>query len=375
MRIDADVVVAGLGVLGAATAEALASQGLSVVGLDRHRPPHGLGSSHGGSRIIRRVYSEGARYVPLVDRAYRLWRRLEQRTGARLLLARGGLFLGDDDGTMVNSALVCARECQLEHELLSSSQLRRRFPALSPPPQVAGVFDPAAGVLLPERCVEVLLGRAAAAGAALRLDCALDGWQATADGIQVEYDGGGLGARHLVLATGPWLAAAGPSLGVELTVERQVQHWFGPAASGSGTSGLPPFVWELSAERTWYGLPDLGEGLKVGMHRGGEPTTADTVSREVTAAEAEEVRQLVERCLSGAGPHRASAVCMYTNTPDLGFLAGPLPDEPGVWLLGGGSGHAFKFAPALGELVARGIAEDHPPEALAPFLPARFATG
>ncbi len=372
----ADVVVAGLGALGAATARALARRGLTVIGLDSHRPPHGLGSSHGGSRIIRRVYAEGASYVPLVDRAYELWLDLEQETGASLLLPRGGLSLGAEGCGLVDGALTCALERGLDHEVLTVAELRRRFPALRPPRESQAVFDPAAGVLLPERCIEALLATAANAGADLRFGCPMHGWQATAKGVEVDCGGGRVRSRYLVLATGAWLAASRLPVAKELVVERQVQHWFGRRAGAAPCADLPPFVWELSPERTWYGLPDLGEGLKVGFHRGGEATTAATVRRGVEPAEIREVQRLVERYLPpAAGPHLNSQTCLYTNTPDLRFLAGPLPAEPRVWLLGGGSGHAFKFAPALGELLAEGIATHRSPAALAPFQPARLVSG
>lgn len=374
MRASTDVIVAGLGVLGGATARALAQRGLNVVGLDRHRPPHRLGSSHGGSRIIRRIYAEGTLYVPLVERAYELWRELERETGASLLLPRGGLFLGAAGSDLVTGALACAGARGLDHELLSAAELRRRFPALRPPPGLTAVFDPAAGVLRPETCHESLLASAAAAGAELRFDCALERWASLADGVEVACGGRTIRARHLVLATGAWLADAGLAAGVELTVERQVQHWFEQPEGPGAPDEPPPFVWELSADRTWYAVPDLGEGVKVAMHRGGETTTAETVRRRVRPAEVEEVRRLLELYLPhAAGACRASRVCLYTNTPDLRFLAGPLPGEPRIWLVGGGSGHAFKFAPALGELAAEGIAERHIPPALAPFLPARLA--
>ena len=373
MRAEAEVVVVGLGALGAAAVASLAERGLEVIGLDRHRPPHELGSSHGGSRIIRRIYSEGSLYVPLVDRAYGEWRDLERRAGERLLLPGGGLFLGARDGAMVREALACARERGLEHELLDAGEIRRRFPHFDPPAGVEAVFDPAAGVLLAERCQEALLARATGAGAELWFDRPMTGWRAGDDGARVEIAGGEVRARSVVLATGGWLAdaAAGPE--VRLSVERQVQHWFEPHA-GAYVSDLPPFVWELEGGRSWYGLPDLGEGLKVGMHHGGEPTTAESLRREVDPAESREMRRLLEQYLPGTADRcLRSRACMYANTPDLRFLAGPIPGRPGAWVLGGGSGHGFKFAPALGDLVARGVVEGRPPRELAPFLPRRFA--
>lgn len=364
--------VAGLGALGAAAAGALAARGLEVVGLDLHRPPHGLGSSHGGSRIIRRVYPEGPAYVPLVDRAFELWRQLERRRGEDLLLAHGGLFLGPDDGELVAAALDCARRAGLDHDRLTAAEVRRRFPALRPPGELTAVFDPAAGVLLAERCVRALLVAAAADGAELRFDCPLTGWRITGDGVALETARGPLRAGHLVLAAGPWLPALVPAGQAAPVVERQVQHWFATRGSTAAPAALPPFVWQLGPGRTWYALPDLGAGLKAARHRGGRATTIQTVDRAVASGEKAAIRRLVRTFLPAAGgPCLRSEVCLYSNTADLAFLAGPVVPRGPVWLLGGGSGHGFKFAPALGELLARGIVESRPPAELRPFLPSR----
>lgn len=365
----ADVIVAGLGALGAAAARAAARRGLRVVGLDPRRPPHAEGSSHGGSRIIRRVYAEGALYVPLVERAYAAWGELEAQRGERLLLPAGGLFVGGRDSALVVDALACARQLDLEHRLLSAAEMRRRFP-LRAPPGTCAVLDPRAGVLRAEACVEALLAGATAAGAELRLGSALRDWRSDGDGVTVDTAAGTLRAGHLVLATGAWLADRAE--GGRLRVERQVQSWFEAPAADLGPANLPPFVWELADGGLWYAIPDLGRGVKAAFHHGGETTTADSVRRRVDSAEIEAVRSLLARHLPGAaGPCRGSRVCLYANSPDQRFLAGPLAAAPRVWLLGGGSGHAFKFAPALGELVAEGIAAGSAPVGLAPFLPTR----
>ena len=88
-----DVIVAGLGAMGSATAFFLAERGARVLGLDRFRPPHTFGSTHGGSRIIRETAFEHPRYVPFVRRAYECWRHIERTTGRALLTETGGYRL------------------------------------------------------------------------------------------------------------------------------------------------------------------------------------------------------------------------------------------------------------------------------------------
>ncbi len=355
---------------GSATAAALAKRGLRTVALDRYRPPHALGSSHGGSRIIRRVYAEGALYGELVERAFAGWRALAEESGRELLLTTGGLTLGEPDGTLVAGALDSAERHGLRHELLDADQLRRRRPAFRLPSGQVAVSDPEAGVLRLEACLTALLERAAAAGAELWFDCPLESWSAAGGSFELATPRGRVTAGSLVLALGPWSGQLAPPL----AVARQVQHWFEPAEAGCGPDRLPVFVWQLADGRIWYGLPDLGDGVKAALHHGGAAFDVETVERAVAPAEIEAVQRLMARYLPpAAGRWRRSAVCLYTNTGDLRFSAGPLAAQPGAWLVTGGSGHGFKFAPALGELVAEGIARRVTPAALEPFLPDRPA--
>src|SRR3712207_2968564 len=139
-----DVAVVGLGAMGSHAALELASRGLRVVGFDRHRPPHTLGSTHGRTRIIREAYFEEPLYVPIVQRAYELWRRLEEQSGERLLTATGGLMLGAPDSAVVAGARASAVEHGLPFEELSAREVRGRFPAFAVPDGHAAVFEPRA---------------------------------------------------------------------------------------------------------------------------------------------------------------------------------------------------------------------------------------
>src|SRR3954468_1884548 len=123
-----DVIVAGLGAMGSAAAFHLSKRGCKVLGLDRFRPPHVFGSSHGESRIIREAYFEHPSYVPLVQRAYQLWAELEELSGSQLLLQTGGLMIGPPDGVVVKGARTSAETHNLRHEILTAAEVRQRFP-------------------------------------------------------------------------------------------------------------------------------------------------------------------------------------------------------------------------------------------------------
>ena len=165
-----DVIIAGLGAMGSAAAYHLARRGCKVLGLDRFRPPHTLGSTHGQSRIIREAYFEHPIYVPIVQRAYELWTELAEASAQRLLLPTGGLMIGPPDGLVVKGTLASAQTHRLRHEMLSGEELRRRFPAFSPRADMIGVWEPRAGVLFPELCLQAHLQWAEQSGAVLKFD-------------------------------------------------------------------------------------------------------------------------------------------------------------------------------------------------------------
>lgn len=366
-----DVFVAGLGVLGGAVARAAARAGLRVAGCDARRPPHDRGSSHGESRILRAAYFEGAHYARLARRALALWRALEAESGRALFRATGGLHVGPADGALLRAALESARSCGIPHQRLDAAELMRRYPALQVGEEHAAVFEPDAGILDPERCVAAQIDSARAAGAELRLGEELLGWRRAGAVLRIETAGGEFAARALVLALGAWLPERRPELPLQVT--RQAVFWFDPLEPGlHAPDRLPHYLIEFAPGRVFYGFPDLGRGLKCAVHREGELTMPDSVDRGARPVDLVAVRELVARFLPrAAGRLRDSAVCLYTNAPDGHFLVDRDPRDPGVWLLCACSGHGFKFAPALAELLLEALAGRAAP-ALAPFALDRF---
>jgi len=368
-----DVVVVGLGAMGSAIARALALRGRSVVGLDRFTPPHSRGSSHGRSRIIREAYFEHPVYVPLVQRAYALWAELERESGRTLYRRTRGLMVGPPGGALVSGALESARIHHLEHEVLSAAEMRRRFPAFATKDEMTGVLEPRAGVLFPEACVAAALDGAAHAGAELHLDEEATAWRAEHGRIRVETVRGAWSAGQLVVSAGPWLPRLVP--GLPLTIERQVLHWFVP---GGDRAALAPEVcpialWEFASGRLFYTFPDLGDGVKAALHHDGQTTDPDRVSREVGPEDTGEVRDLLRRFIpSAAGALRESAVCLYTNTPDRDFLIDRHPEHAQVLIVSPCSGHGFKFAPVVGEIVADLVTAGATRFDLRPFRLSRF---
>ncbi|HKN67199.1 MAG TPA: N-methyl-L-tryptophan oxidase [Gemmatimonadaceae bacterium] len=355
MAHTTDVIVVGLGAMGSAALYHLAQRGVRVIGFDRFAPPHTLGSTHGLSRIIRESYYEHPRYVPLVQRAYELWAELERRAARRLFYQTGGLMIGDEDGVLVAGALRSAREHGLAHEMLSAKEVRSRFPAFTLPDQMNGFFEPRAGVLDPEGCVDAHLQLAAAAGAEVRANEPIREWSVRAGRVRVVTELGSYDAARMALCAGAWNPALIDDDSITLRVERQVMHWFTPARTPElfAPERCPIAMTEYAPDRIFYFVPDSGDGVKAAIHHEGEVTDPDAIRREVADEDVAPVTDLLRRYLpNAAGALRGSATCLYTNTTDGHFLLAPHARHEEVLIVSACSGHGFKFASAIGEAVA-----------------------
>ena len=371
-----DVIVIGLGAMGSATVRELAARGVRVLGLERFRTPHTLGSTHGRSRIIREAYFEHPLYVPLVRRAYEKWDELERLAKRTLFVRTGGLMVGPPDGVLVDGALRSAREHGIAHELLDRDAMARRFPQFRLEPHWVALLEHRAGLLLPEACIDSCLALASADGAELHADEPAVHWEAGAGRVRVTTERGTYEARHLVMAAGAWTPQLLGGL-APLVVERQMLHWFEPREPRKrfGPERCPIALWEYAPDRLFATFTDLGDGVKAGIHHEGEVTTPESVRRTISADEDAMVRALVARVLpDAAGRQLESRVCLYTNTPDGHFVIDRHPAHAEVTVLSPCSGHGFKFASAVGEIAADLALDGGSRFDLAPFRLDRFAS-
>jgi sarcosine oxidase len=354
-----DVIVLGLGGMGSAAVAQLAARGQRVLGIERFGPAHAMGSSHGGSRIIRQSYFEDPAYVPLLVRAYELWERLEADAGADLLTLTGGLYLGPASSTTVAGSLAAARKWGLPHELLDAAAIRARFPTLNPRPDEVGLFEQRAGFVRPEATVAAQLALAERRGAALHFEEPALQWAAVGGGgVEVVTGRGRYTADRLVVSPGAWAPRVLADLGLPLRVERQVQYWFQP------TGGVDPYlpdrhpiyIWEDPTGSQIYGFPSVDGpdgGAKIAFFRKGVVTTPEELDREVHPEEIAVMAQRAGRDLPTLpGRFLKAAACMYTTTPDEHFVIATHPAHDQVTIACGFSGHGFKFVPVVGEILA-----------------------
>jgi sarcosine oxidase len=351
-----DVAIIGLGVMGSAALAALARRGRRVVGIDRFAPGHDRGSSHGTTRIIRLGYFEHPSYVPLLGAAYPLWRELEVRSGRSLLSVTGILEIGAPESDLVAGTLRSSRLHNLAYEILDAPSLMRRFPAFRLPGDFIGVFQPDGGFVRAEPAVVALQALARRAGAKLRMEERVLAVEPHRDGVLVKTQHGDVIAECAIVAAGPWLKSLLPQFPVPIRVTRQVLGWFEPAdrARAQFEVGRFPVFLLQNSDGIFYGFPAETDGVKVAKHHhAGATVDPDHYDRAGSTADEDVIRSALKAHVPDAGGRLLAArTCLYTTTPDGDFILDRLPGCPQIIVASPCSGHGFKFAPVIGEILA-----------------------
>ena len=352
-----DAVVIGVGGMGSAALYHLARRGQRVLGLERFDIPHDLGSSHGLTRIIRLAYYEHPSYVPLLRRAYTLWRELEALAGEPLLHLTGSIDAGPPGGPVFEGSRRSCLLHALPHEVLTAADLARRYPGYALPADTLAVLQPEGGYLRPERCVVAHVQGALDLGAEVHGRERVLGWDGggAAGAFRVRSDRGAYAARRLVVTAGPWAAALVPALDGLAVPERQVVAWFQPHRPELFAPARFPVFNLAVPEGRYYGFPvSQVPGFKVGRYHHLEETVdPDAVDRTGSLRDEAVLRAFAERYFpAGAGPTLALRTCLFTNSPDEHFLIDRHPDAPEVVVAAGFSGHGFKFCSVVGEILA-----------------------
>ena len=383
-----DVLVLGLGAMGSATAYQLAKRGRRVLGIDRFAPPHASGSSHGESRITRLAIGEGVHYTPLALRSHEIWREIGRETGADLLTVTGGLMISSPGKTsrlhvenFFAQTVAAAERYGIAHQMLETADIRRRFPQFDVRDGETGYYEHEAGFLRPEACVAAQLELARKYGAEIHTGEVALGFDMLDREVTLRTDRRTYAAERLVVSAGAFLPELiGPRYASLFKIYRQLLFWFavkGPIAPFEA-GNFPIFIWELQGpEQAIYGFPAIngaGGGVKVATQQYKVTTTAETVNREISQSETREMYErsvapyipaLDRRCLKAVS-------CLYTVTPDAGFVIDAHPDSERVLLVSPCSGHGFKHSAAIGEAVAERIVDGKSRLDLSAFALARF---
>jgi sarcosine oxidase len=350
-----DSIVLGVGGMGSAALYHLARRGQRVLGIEQFSLGHEFGSSHGVTRIIRLAYAEHPSYVPLLRRAYELWREMEATAGERLLVITGGMDIGPVNGEMLKGSLRSCHEHGIAHQVLDADDVARRFPGYRLSPDMAAVYQEDGGIVLPERSIMIHVTAALALGAEVHGCERVIEWGAEGSGVAVRTDHATYRADRLVITAGPWASQLVPRLKTLAAPERQVLIWTQPLRPERFVPEVFPIFNMEAPEGRYYGFPIYGvPGFKFGrFHHRDEPVDPDRMNREFEPEDEAILRKGIARYFPDAnGPTLAMKTCLFTNSPDEHFILDLHPEFPQVSMAAGFSGHGFKFAPVIGEIMA-----------------------
>jgi monomeric sarcosine oxidase len=354
-----DVIVLGGGTMGTAAAWALGKRGSRTLVLEQFHHVHDQGSHGGETRVIRHAYAESAEYVPLVRRADQLWQELEAATGERVLVRCGGLELAAPGFAHARAARTSADAHGLAYEWLKPEEVMVRWPAFRVPADWDALYSPDSGFLITEPALRGMAHAARDLGATILEQTPAVAWGADLEHVWVDTQDERYEAGALVVTAGAWATQMLAELNLPIHILRKTLWWqevrdprqFEP-------DRFPVFITDSPAGEI-YGFPVYGvPGLKIANHAGGEIADPQTVDRSTKPGENHDCLELAARVLPGVGSRVVkSAVCLYAMTPDTDFIVDRHPELPRLAIGAGFSGHGFKFAPAIGELLAEMITD------------------
>jgi sarcosine oxidase len=354
IKIDHEHIVIGVGGIGSATLYHLAQRGADVLGIDQFPAGHDKGSSHGDSRLIRLVYFEHPDYVPLIHSAFTLWRELEQASGDALLQMTGLLQAGPEGGDVIDGLLRAASTHNLTMERLDAATANDRFPGISLKPEQTAIFDQNAGILRVEECVKTHVRLAQNQGAQLKSGL-VTGWKQQKNRIAISVGKETLYCKKLIITPGAWASTLLPALNPFLEIRRKSLFWFNEHKPEYQVQNQFPVFFIEDKGHNYYGFPAIDEkGVKVADHQGGRTLSGPTaLDKSIDETELKDICNAITKYLPGV-THSLShhTNCMYTMSRDEHFIVGQYPDSANVHFVAGLSGHGFKFATVLGQIMA-----------------------
>ena len=361
------ILVLGLGITGSAIAATLAEDGCRVTAFEQFSPLHERGSSHGDTRIFRRVPREGPAYVELASISWDGWHAWGRLAGDDLLGACGGIDAGPEGSRLVDESERLAGVYGQQCRVMSGAALNGIYPTYNLPAAWKVAYHPNSGYVRPDATRLFLHDLARGHGARLLHDTRVLGIDPRRRDVAVHTAEGSIVGDMLIVAAGGSLPKLLPSVDFELRTERRVIAWFEHDRSRQVEHGKFP-IFCLDADGGWYGMPTPDGMLKLGHDKHlDEPIDPDDALLPPNDADAARLAPCIERYFQGVSPQPIRMTpCIYTLTPDRGFIIDRHPDAANIVLFSCCSGHGFKYAPAYGE-IALGLVRGRPPLDLRPF--------
>jgi sarcosine oxidase len=362
MENSFDYIIVGGGSMGSATAYHLAKNGQKVLLLEQFDFIHENGAHGGQTRLIRKAYFEHPDYVPLLLRAYENWEILEKETQQQVYFPTGILYFGEKNNDLLANIKDSAQRNDLKLDTLTMAEAKKKYPMFDAiPDDWESLFEPEAGFLLVEKCVHLYLQQALKYGVRLIAREKVMNWRENRGGVSVSTEKNEYRAKKLIFTAGAWTDKLLADLNVPLKVTRQILGWVKPNNWSDFTMGKFPCWGIFDKEKSlYYGMPILNDedtsgplGLKIGCHFHGNVVNPDNVDRTISEADEATFREGLEKYIPSAnGDTLSIKTCLYTSSPDENFIIDHYPRHKNVILACGFSGHGFKFASVIGEILS-----------------------
>lgn len=358
-----DVIVIGVGSMGSSTCYHLSKDGYKVLGLEQFDITHEFGSHAGQSRIIRKAYFENPDYVPLLERAYRNWKSIEEETETKIYHPTGLVYFGPRVHSLIKGVKQSASLYNVKVSSFNSNEIAERFPQFTVPKDFDTLFEPDAGFVTPEKAIRLYAEQAVKKGAQIKTHEQVVNWKKEGNGIVVITDKNIYNCSKLIITAGAWARKMIPTISGKLKITRQFVAWIKPREWDKFILGKFP-CWLLEDDEKagcYYGFPILPEnefggpmGLKLAHHFPDLETDPDHVNRQATKEDENNLKYALNKYLPGCFESFLSyKICLYTNSPDEDFIIDKLPGyEDQVIVATGFSGHGFKFASVIGEILS-----------------------
>ena len=357
-----DAIVIGVGTMGAPACYYLAKRGYKVLGIEQFDITHEFGSHDGQSRIIRKAYFEHPAYVPLLNKAYENWKKLEDDTGEQVYYQTGVAYFGRQHETVLKGVKLSADRYNIPVEKIDIASSKKRFTQFNIPENFETLFEPEAGFITPEKAIKLYAGQAVKFGAEIHTHEKVIDWRKAGNRLVVNTNKKSYYCNKLIITAGAWSGNMIPRISGKIEVTRQFVAWIKPKNWNDYTLHNFP-CWMIDDERPgcYYGFPILppdkfGEphGLKIACHYPGSITEADKVNRQNTEEDIENIRYALDKYFPGIFNGMVTTkTCLYASLPDENFIIDKLPGfEDHVTIACGFSGHGFKFASVVGEILA-----------------------
>lgn len=357
-----DVIVIGLGIMGAATLWRSSKNSSKIMGIDASSPTYSRGSSQGSSRIFRQAYWEGCKYLPLLRQANLLWNELEQTSQMQLIVRTGGIFIGHEHSRLVAGSINTAMEGSVDHEIWTGLKIKNNFPAFNISEQMKGVFEPGAYAISASNARSCMLNQAVKSGATAVFGDCVTAIENHKRGVLVKTRRGQIYvAKSVIVTTGPWIAKyLMPELNHLLDPRQVPVYWFKPKNSSKqlfSADHFPVFLYERQDGSLLYGLPSICNsepGVKIGFHN--RQQTSENPQWKGVPVQDNYINDISE-AVSLIFPELETKPicaknCYYTMSIDESFLIDRSQTMESVYFASVCSGHGFKFAPAIGDALA-----------------------